>query len=754
MLLLRAHGGENAGSGHVMRLLALGEAWQRAGGRCILAVPALQEDFARQIRASGMVIHAMSTRPGAAADAAETLALGRESNARWVAVDGYVFQPEFFRGLAADGMRILMVDDGARTVEPSVKLVIDPSFHATFEDYRGRAPGARFLLGPRYALLRAEFGGARRPRSGSILRRVLLSMGGSDPVDASGRVLRALSTLSVPPEEIVLVVGGLNPRPDRHFQELGASLPRLTMLRNVASMAEVMADCDGAIAAGGATMHELAAVGLPALLVPIVENQEAGLKHVADRGWFGVLPPLAQLTDADLASGLAQWLADPAGCAPNAAEAMACVDGRGADRICTEVISMMQRPALIQVVAAVMGAGPEQLHAIRTAQELGVRVLAFDRNPQAPGLALADEAWFIDPANRAAVEARCRAAGVSFLLPTPMGGLLEIAGRLNEAMGLPGLNSASAHLCSDKRAMRRVLKNAGLAQPEWREAANATEIQEHVASMKWPVVLKPRMGSGSHGVVVLHSAADLSSHLDWHRAHAARGGESAATLVESWIPGPEFGLDAAMVAGKFHAICLRRKEVTPLPFRLALGVRTPPGLTENETTDLLAAAESASRALGLDDCLLHVDLILEECTGHAVVIELSGRPSGFRISSHFVPYVTGCDPVREMVRHLLGEAADFSVRFSRAGIMRMLAVPEGRVVSVAGIDQARAVSGIVACECPLQRGEVVRRADSGSAVLGNGYLIAVQDTLEGADEAAQRAVDCLHVEVSSQILAS
>lgn len=404
--------------------------------------------------------------------------------------------------------------------------------------------------------------------------------------------------------------------------------------------------------------------------------------------------------------------------------------------------------------AAVLGAGPEQLYAIGLAQELGVSVVAFDRNPQAPGFGRADRSFAHDPSDVRWVLSRCHELNVAFLLPTPMGALLEVAGRINDELGLPGIGERAARLCADKWMMREALAEAGLPQPRVQEVRDIGKIGATGDALGWPVIIKPREGSGSRGVVVLTNADAAVEHLSWHRRHAVRRAGESTTLVEEWIEGPEFGIDAAMVDGLFHLICVRRKEVTALPFRLAYGVSTPPRLEVSEIARLSTAAEQASRAIGLDNCLIHLDMILQEGTGSAYVIELGGRPSGFRISSHFVPAVTGLEPVREMILHYGRQPASFVTRHDRAGVMRMLRPPEGRMAAVRGLDEARRVSGVVGLECALAPGDVVLRADSGPGILGNGYVMTVADTLPDAVAACDAAVECLQFEVEAPLLTS
>jgi biotin carboxylase len=115
-----------------------------------------------------------------------------------------------------------------------------------------------------------------------------------------------------------------------------------------------------------------------------------------------------------------------------------------------------------------VGAGRHQRRAILHAKERGLRVAAVDRNPEAPGLAEADIAKVVDFADAAAVlkaTARIKLDGV---LTVSADRAVPVVAAVAEARGLPGIGVETAHLMTNKIAMRARLADAGVPQPRKR----------------------------------------------------------------------------------------------------------------------------------------------------------------------------------------------------------------------------------------------------------------------------------------------
>ncbi|MDB4277279.1 UDP-2,4-diacetamido-2,4,6-trideoxy-beta-L-altropyranose hydrolase, partial [bacterium] len=69
-LLIRADAGGQIGTGHVMRMIALAQAYQRRGGRVIIATSTCPEAVAQRVTDLGIEHQAfISDQPGSQADA-------------------------------------------------------------------------------------------------------------------------------------------------------------------------------------------------------------------------------------------------------------------------------------------------------------------------------------------------------------------------------------------------------------------------------------------------------------------------------------------------------------------------------------------------------------------------------------------------------------------------------------------------------------------------------------------------------------
>lgn len=114
------------------------------------------------------------------------------------------------------------------------------------------------------------------------------------------------------------------------------------------------------------------------------------------------------------------------------------------------------------MIAGVIGASNEAIHTIEEAKKQGVRVIAFDGNPDAEGLSVADKAVVVDITNEEATIEAVRQEKVDFLLTAPIGRYLTTTGAVNDALHLPGITKRMAQVCTDKYLFHQTLKASGL----------------------------------------------------------------------------------------------------------------------------------------------------------------------------------------------------------------------------------------------------------------------------------------------------
>jgi spore coat polysaccharide biosynthesis predicted glycosyltransferase SpsG len=300
-----ADGDRRIGYGHVMRVLALAEAVIAAGGAAWLSAGRLDAWLALRARTCGVPVE----RRGGGGGARRVIALARAVRADWVVADSYRFGHRFQEALRRAGLRVLLLDDYGHAQRYSAELVLNPNASASARLYRRRSPRSRLLLGPRYALLRPEFGRARRRRAiAPLATRILVTLGGSDARVATRTVISALDD----PRLQVRVLSRAQPAQD---------------------MARHMAWADIAIAGAGTTALELCRMGVPALLVVMADNQRPGARALHRHGAAISLGWHARLSIAMLRRRIGQLCADPRARSALARRGRRLVDGKGAARV-------------------------------------------------------------------------------------------------------------------------------------------------------------------------------------------------------------------------------------------------------------------------------------------------------------------------------------------------------------------------------------------------------------------------------------
>jgi len=334
MLLVRADAAVTFGTGHVMRCLALAQAWQLKGGDVIFVMAQLTPSIQERLRAESIKVVAVHAVPGSAEDLRQTTNAALANHAEWIVVDGYHFDTHYVSELQKVSS-LLLIDDNGELESYSSELVLNQNVHARAEMYAKRAPLTRLLLGPRYTLLRNEFTAYRDwvrkvPERGT---RVLLTMGGSDPKNLTPCLLSALSSLSIDDWEIRVVVGG-SAENRSGVAEIAEKFPgRVEVMSNVTNMAELMAWADLAIAGAGTTCWEMCLLGLPAILAVVAENQRFIAERLAKIGAAVNAGPVESIDGSSLAQMVVELLNSRSRRLQIAQTARRLVDGKGSERV-------------------------------------------------------------------------------------------------------------------------------------------------------------------------------------------------------------------------------------------------------------------------------------------------------------------------------------------------------------------------------------------------------------------------------------
>jgi UDP-2,4-diacetamido-2,4,6-trideoxy-beta-L-altropyranose hydrolase len=302
-ILIRTDASPEIGTGHVMRCLALAEAWQDYWGKAVFILGESTPSLEQRLISEGMDICHLTCVAGSAADAYSTIGIAKENDIKWIVVDGYQFGGSYQKIIRDNGQSLLFIDDYGHSDNYYADIILNQNLFADMSYYKNHELYSRFLLGTRYVLLRREFQKwADCPRIiNKIGRKVLVSFGGSDADNITGQVLEALKVMEIEGLEVIAVIGGCN-RDYPLLKEIIGDRPNFSIKQNVSNMPDLMAWADIAICAGGTTCWELAFMGLPAMICPIAENQKP---NVAELSAKGIVRPLSEeeISDPEGLSG-------------------------------------------------------------------------------------------------------------------------------------------------------------------------------------------------------------------------------------------------------------------------------------------------------------------------------------------------------------------------------------------------------------------------------------------------------------------
>jgi len=374
-LLIRADANSNIGIGHVMRCLALAQAWSDSGGRATFVMATECPSLEARLRLEGAEVTRVSARPGTDDDAIQTAKRACQVNASWVVVDGYHFGFGYQRVIKDHGLHVLAIDDNGHAEHYCADIVLNQNPHAHRDMYAKKEPYTHLLLGTRYVLLRREFLKWKRWKREvpSVARKVLVTLGGSDPDNMIIKVVEALQEVKVGGLECFVTFGASDSQIEKLQSIAGDFGSTLHLDSNLANMPELMAWADVCVAGAGTTSLELAYMGLPSLLIVLANNQRPVAEGLDAMGVAVNLGSVKTLSSTEIAKRLSWLIQNVTSRAEMARRGTTLVDGGGVFRVLRQVLGEMirLRPAKEKDCRQVW----------EWANEPEVREVSFSQNP-------------------------------------------------------------------------------------------------------------------------------------------------------------------------------------------------------------------------------------------------------------------------------------------------------------------------------------------------------------------------------------
>ncbi len=278
--------------------------------------------------------------------------------------------------------------------------------------------------------------------------------------------------------------------------------------------------------------------------------------------------------------------------------------------------------------------GPSGFSFMRALRGEALEFVSADIDPHAPGLFLVDPAHRVllprgdDPDFAETVLELCRDLDVDVVVPTVDSELLPMAENRDEFT-----DAGVSVLVAPTRALRRCLDKWVLMQVADGSVAipRSAPLNEDFdpSSFELPVLVKPRLGSGSRGVRRVDS---------WD----ALGIMDRSLLVQEFLPGPEYSLDVlATVSGEVRAVVPRER------LRVDSGIAITSRTVHDD--ELEAAGAAAAEVAGVTG-VANVQ-VMRDSAGTPRLIEINPRFPG----TMPLTVASGVNMPRLALGELLGE---------------------------------------------------------------------------------------------------
>jgi biotin carboxylase len=381
---------------------------------------------------------------------------------------------------------------------------------------------------------------------------------------------------------------------------------------------------------------------------------------------------------------------------------------------------------------------------IEAADRLGVDVVVGSEHRQALARSMGDRAVVVplmnvDAAVNAIVALNDRNPLDAVLAVDDPG--LEIAARASAALGFRQNLPEAVAATRDKTIMRDRFASASLRQPDYRIVNSDADVVVAARDIGYPCVLKPVSRSASQGVMRVNNDEEAAAGAT--RVRAILEGSHEHLLVERFIPGIEVAVEGLLSGGELHVLAVFDKP-DPLdgPFFEETIYVTPSRLSPALLGEIGDVASGAARALGLTEGPVHVEIRIGD-DGAVTTLELAARSIG-GLCARSLRFGAGVSLEELIIRHALGLDVEGLQRESQASGVMMLPIRVAGVLDhVSGLEEARAIDGVVGVDITIVAGRAVVPLPEGDRYLG--FIFARGVSSENVEATLRRAESCLTV---------
>ena len=290
----------------------------------------------------------------------------------------------------------------------------------------------------------------------------------------------------------------------------------------------------------------------------------------------------------------------------------------------------------------ILGAGLMQRPAIQSAKKIGFHTVVVDADPNAVCVPVADEFYKIDLKDKEGILELCRRLKNS---PDGLEGVFTAGTDFSasvsyvcEKLGLPAHSFEAATNASIKTQMRACFEKNGVTSPKFVRAGKdditPALLDTVLSKMDFPFVVKPVDNMGARGCRMVRTKEEFLPAVQV----ASENSRTGYAIIEEYMDGPEFSIDALVYDGKFVVTGFAIRHIKYAPYFIEIGHTMPADISQKMHDELISVFALGAKAEGLTCGAAKADI--KYTKNGPMIGEIAARLSGGYMSGWTYPYAS------------------------------------------------------------------------------------------------------------------
>lgn len=391
----------------------------------------------------------------------------------------------------------------------------------------------------------------------------------------------------------------------------------------------------------------------------------------------------------------------------------------------------------------VVAGGNWQIDLIKKAKEMGHYVVCSNLYEDSPAFKFADACEVSDVKDKEANLQFAVKHNVDAVITDQSDIAVPTVAYIAEKLGLPGIGTEKADICTDKSAMRNFCKKNGFLIPDYKPCHTVADAEEMIDKYG-KIILKPIDSQSARGVFAVDSMDKLKEYYPITVSYANRRQE---ILAEEYVEGAEFTVDGLVVNGHHYPLCISVKEMHKRNPMVSMVQTYSYKHDEFDYDELRRQNRALAECIGLPFGLTHTEYRFSN--GKFYLLEIAARGGGSNLASKIVPYISGIDNYRYLINDATGvtnddhELTNYRFPEDNYAIMRFFDFGTGTVEELEGVEFLKNSPFLLDYNLELKKGDQIAEPRFGS--MRAGHFTIVGHDMQELQREYKNILDKVHV---------